>query len=53
MLGALAYLHNLSIVHRDLKPENLLYANDSERADLKVRLREALPCGGACNAVAE
>lgn len=36
MLNALDYLHRINIVHRDLKPENLLYADNTERADLKV-----------------
>ncbi len=36
LAGALSYCHERGIVHRDLKPENLLYADQTEEAEIKV-----------------
>jgi calcium/calmodulin-dependent protein kinase I len=36
LADALRYCHELGIVHRDLKPENLLYADETEDAEIKI-----------------
>ncbi|XP_066280404.1 ribosomal protein S6 kinase alpha-5-like [Branchiostoma lanceolatum] len=36
LVSAVNYMHQRGVVHRDLKPENLLFASESDDAELKI-----------------
>ena len=38
VMSCIAYCHNKNICHRDLKPENLLYLNEGDKEDNRIKV---------------